>query len=167
MKKVGSKGQLFLFRGFTFHNTIHMMFLMMYYTTGKPNKVPLALLDEALIFASEYLNIDPSLEIDFEEEFDGKCGFCDLDGKDIIISINPKMSVKEIIVTLFHELVHAKQYLKGELVNKDDGSPFKWKGKIFHEHFTIPYVDLPWEKEAYDLEEKMKDIFYTRSRKRK
>lgn len=138
---------------------------MIYYTVKKPRILSLALLDEALIFATEFLDIDPSLEIDFSEEFNGNCGFCDIDEEDnIIVSINPRMTIKEIVATLFHELVHAKQYIKGELVNRD-GKPSKWRGKIFQNHFSIPYIDLPWEKEAYLLEEKMMDIFYSKSRK--
>jgi hypothetical protein len=43
-----------------------------------------------------------------------------------------------MIVTLAHEMVHVKQYLKDNLA----------------EHFTydIPYMERWWEKEAYAME---------------
>jgi hypothetical protein len=42
-----------------------------------------------------------------------------------------------------------KQYLKGEL--KDISAlEQRWKGES---HISIDYYDLPWEKEAYHLQE--------------
>ena len=55
----------------------------------------------------------------------------------------------ECFKVLGHELVHVKQYLKGEL--KDISAlEQRWKGES---HISIDYYDLPWEIEAYHLQE--------------
>jgi len=131
----------------------------MYTVYGKPRKISTELLDRALVFASEFLDLDTDLDIDFEDEFDkGKCGYCDIDDGHITVFINPKMTKKEIVATLFHELVHARQIVRKELVPQD-GLPSKWMGRIFRDHFEMPYEELPWEKEAYHLEDQMMRSF--------
>ena len=58
----------------------------------------------------------------------------------------------EMMSTLCHEMIHAKQYLRKELSADGD----KWKGKTFkvgpRDVFALK---SPWEKEAYKLEEKI------------
>ena len=54
-----------------------------------------------------------------------------------------------ILKTLAHELVHVKQFLKRELVDTN-GLESKWKGEAY---LYIDYYNLPWEKEAYHLQE--------------
>ena len=52
---------------------------------------------------------------------------------------------------MLHELVHVKQYFKKEL--KDiNGVEMRWKGET---HIGIDYYNLPWEKEAYELQESL------------
>ena len=51
--------------------------------------------------------------------------------------------------TLAHEMVHVKQYLRGEL----NWSLSKWKGKSGYE--DVEYWDLPWEVEARKLQHKL------------
>ena len=53
-----------------------------------------------------------------------------------------------IMQTLAHEMVHAKQYLRGEL----NGWTNSWKGK---KPRNYKYENAPWEREAYKLEEKL------------
>jgi len=51
---------------------------------------------------------------------------------------------------LAHEMVHAKQFLRGEL--NCEGA-WKWKGRMADGY---EYMNQPWEKEAYRLE---RDLF--------
>ena len=51
---------------------------------------------------------------------------------------------------LAHELVHAKQFIKGEL----HPTLNKWK-KYKKDYTKTPYLKQPWEKEAYKLEEEL------------
>ena len=51
-----------------------------------------------------------------------------------------------IMQTLAHEMVHAKQYIRGELC----GYSMAWKGR---KPRNYTYENAPWEKEAYGREE--------------
>ena len=65
------------------------------------------------------------------------------------IEIDKKQKDDDFITCILHELVHVKQYLKGEL--KDISAlEQRWKGES---HISIDYYDLPWEIEAYHLQE--------------
>ena len=55
----------------------------------------------------------------------------------------------DILKTIAHEMVHGKQYLRGELNGWHD----KWQGKSTKKYDNTPYKDLPWEIEALALEE--------------
>lgn len=68
------------------------------------------------------------------------------------IQLRKKRSLKNTLITLAHEMVHVKQFAKGEL--NDDQN--KWKGE-FVDSDNISYFELPWEIEATSLEH----ILYT------
>ena len=59
-----------------------------------------------------------------------------------------KFTLDEMMLHLAHELVHAKQFLKGEL----HPNLSKWYKKDFS---NLPYRQTPWEKEAYLLEQEI------------
>ena len=62
-----------------------------------------------------------------------------------------KLSYESMMQTLAHEMVHAKQYLRGELC----GYTHSWKGKKPRKY---KYENSPWEREAYGLENCLYDI---------
>lgn len=63
------------------------------------------------------------------------------------IQLRRKRSTKGTLQTLAHEMVHLKQFAKGELNDEHT----KWKGnKIDAE--AVDYHDLPWEIEASSYE---------------
>ena len=131
---------------------------MFYVTYDKPKIISDNLMDKAVQFASEFLDIDTYLEIDFNGEFDeGCCGYCNYekDDEELTVHISPNMTRKEIVATFFHEMVHAKQYLKGELTSGIGKNPSRWNGK----ECAVSYFESPWEQEAYELEAVMVDIF--------
>ena len=72
------------------------------------------------------------------------------DGWDIFIS--DKLCKSEIIRALAHECVHIKQYVKGELVEKE--TEFFWKGELYL-YDQENYEQMPWEEEAYRLENEL------------
>jgi hypothetical protein len=90
----------------------------------------------------------------FSKELDdGNQGNCWGDRKEGYITINiaktcegEPYSTAEMMQTLAHEMVHAKQYLRGEL----DGYSGSWKGR---KPRNYQYHNQPWEKEAYAREE--------------
>ena len=57
-------------------------------------------------------------------------------------------TLKEMMLNLAHELVHAKQFIKGELHPNLN----KWKSLDFS---NTAYSRQPWEKEAYLLEDNL------------
>jgi hypothetical protein len=61
----------------------------------------------------------------------------------ILIKLRKNMSVKNIFETLAHELVHAKQFVLGQIDNDLD----TWYGK----KVTCDYMFQPWEVEANGL----------------
>jgi len=81
------------------------------------------------------------------------CGLCygDRHTAEIELAKNTteKLTLEEMMVNLAHELVHAKQFFRGEL------HPYlrKWKGNEVH-------FSQPWEKEAYKLEDKLFKQFW-------
>ena len=81
-------------------------------------------------------------------------GACWGDKKSIEITLARKdLTLDQMMHNLAHELIHAKQYLKGEL------SPYKhmWKGK---DYSKCSYLTLPWEQEAYANEEKLYKFYW-------
>ena len=62
-------------------------------------------------------------------------------------------TLNEMMLNLAHELVHAKQFIRGELHPNLN----RWK-KI--DYSNTVYTRQPWEKEAYLLEDKLINKFW-------
>ena len=126
---------------------------MMYYTTtNQPKHIKTSLLDRCISFACEYLHLDVDFEIYFERLDQFQCGFCSYEEDEILIVVSKTLSENDVIRTIFHEMVHIKQYVEGRL---EVGSPQRWLGKVY----DWDYENMPWEVEAFDLEQKMVDIY--------
>ena len=91
---------------------------------------------------------------------EGAYGFCHITDDDmdnprefhIEIDTSMKHSIQEILTCIAHEMTHLKQFVKGELYDREDGS-VQWKSKRYIR--KLKYDDMPWEKEAYRLENKL------------
>lgn len=85
---------------------------------------------------------------------------------DIYFKVLATDPLPEMISTLAHEAVHAKQSVTGELVI--DGDDWIWKGRRraynekWYNGFTYKeqYAKLPWETEAYDKEMELARSFF-------
>ena len=64
-------------------------------------------------------------------------------------------TLDEMMLNLAHELVHAKQFIRGEL----HPSLNTWKKS---DYTNVPYSRTPWEKEAYLLEDKLIEKFWNK-----
>lgn len=124
---------------------------MLYEVENKPNKLPIELLDRAVSFAADFLSLEVDLLIEFESLKKHQCGFCDYDQDEVILTISKRLSVQEIIATIFHEMVHVKQYADGRLEQAGI-----WLGN----KYDCDYVDLPWEIEAHEMEKLMLEKFW-------
>lgn len=129
---------------------------MIYEVENKPKNLSLETLDKALCVACDRLNLDVDFTLEFIPMKAHQFGLCDYDEGEITISIAKGLSTKEIIQTLFHELVHVKQYIDGRL---EATCPQRWLGvPVEGEYHT-----LPWELEAFELEQKLMVYFWPES----
>jgi len=96
------------------------------------------------------------LIVEFVTECDGRVlDFCWGDQDEVIIQISRehydhKLSFLEMMKVLTHEMVHARQLFRKQLTNS--GIHRIWNGESA-DHYS--YEESPWEKEAYELEEKL------------
>ena len=67
----------------------------------------------------------------------------------VLVVLKPKRNRLELGVTLAHELVHVRQLAKGILKITPQGK--KWRGKFYSKR--TPYLDQPWEQEAFARQE--------------
>ena len=123
---------------------------MIYEVENLPKKLPIDLFDRAVSFAADFLSLDVDLLIEFESLKMHQCGFCDYDEDAVTITISKRLSIQEIIVTLFHEMIHVKQYADGRLEQVG-----VWLGK----KYECDYDQLPWEIEAHEMEKIMMEKF--------
>ena len=123
---------------------------MIYEVENLSKKISLDLLDRAVLFASEFLELDVDLLISFQSLKKHQCGFCDYEQDETVITIAKRLSKRETIKTLFHEMVHVKQYAEGRLEQVG-----VWLGQ----KYDCDYVDLPWEIEAHEMEKVMMKKF--------
>jgi hypothetical protein len=101
----------------------------------------------------------------------------DIDKNASHIEIDKRLKGDDFITCVLHELVHVKQQFKGEL-KELNGIAKKWKDEVHigvtsdskisayidakaispenplvKGVFITDYMDLPWEKEAYEMQE--------------
>jgi hypothetical protein len=67
-----------------------------------------------------------------------------------LVVIKPHRHLKEIGMTLAHELVHVKQLAKGQLKYTKTGANI-WSGRRYSKN--TDYLDRPWEVEAFSRQE--------------
>lgn len=72
-----------------------------------------------------------------------------------VIEVNKFLSEREKIMTIAHEMVHVKQYAYNEM----NEEMTMWRGKNIDGE-KIPYIDQPWEKEAYKVGDKIFGDYY-------
>jgi hypothetical protein len=65
--------------------------------------------------------------------------------------MDPNLGKRNMLIVLAHEMVHVKQYAKGELKDFVYGTRVKFKGSIIDDN-KVDYWDQPWEIEAHGRE---------------
>jgi hypothetical protein len=82
---------------------------------GTPNQREYAFSMAA--FVCQKFSITPNVEINFRRmSNDLNYGYaCHVDGNDYEIDIKRSLRMREMLTTLAHEMVHVKQYVKGEM----------------------------------------------------
>ena len=72
-----------------------------------------------------------------------------LDGNEFELEIERNLTLYDLVCTVIHEMIHVKQYARKELV--DVNAVQYWKVRNCQD---VTYMDQPWEKEAYRLQDK-------------
>jgi hypothetical protein len=96
-------------------------------------------------------NLD--FEICFEDQgkmAEGHCNPIDAEWRprSFEIGINPRLQRYKMLQCLAHEMVHVKQYARGEL--SSELITAKWQGKVYKITNSFEdYLNYPWEVEAY------------------
>ena len=108
--------------------------------------------DIAWWFCEKYFKRFKSFNIEIDlckipEKVQGWC--MEIDKNCSHIQIDKRLEGDDFITCVLHELVHVKQQFKGEL-KEMKGIEKMWKGEV---HIGIDYLNLPWEKEAYHMQE--------------
>lgn len=72
--------------------------------------------------------------------------------REFLIEMNNSLDDKCYISTLFHELIHLKQWVFRQRITTEYHKDY-WYGERIGD--DVEYMQLPWEKEAYYLEDKV------------
>lgn len=81
--------------------------------------------------------------------FDGTRGCVTYVGpKYLVMFVDSGLDMERLVLTLAHEMVHVKQYARGQIKHKLGGKTYYWMGKPIRKQ----YYDQPWEVEAFSKE---------------
>ena len=91
------------------------------------------------------------------KKLDGVYGYC-LSNEDFTtdrprtfeIEIERSLRLRRLLETVAHEMVHVKQYARGELYQGVRIAKHRWQGKWVSN--SLDYWDQPWEVEAHGRE---------------
>lgn len=83
--------------------------------------------------------------------------------RSFVIILNKKMNKKTTFIALAHEMVHVKQYARGELKDYLRSDKVKWRNKVFRLD-KVEYWSSPWEVEAYKKDKILYEKFKQRNK---
>ncbi len=112
----------------------------------------------------EYLgmeNLKGDIEITTNKSLRAYYGLAWGDREEVEIEISTfgKHNLKQLRSTIAHELVHARQYLTGQLYNGyGHHGTTVFKGRAYNHYMDAD--KQPWEREAEKLEKEMMDFFF-------
>lgn len=80
---------------------------------------------------------------------------CCIDKGEHELEIQTGLIEEDFMTAVFHEMVHVRQHERGLL--KDNGIRKSWKGEEYIGIYDTvdTYMNLPWEEEAYRLQEEI------------
>ena len=100
------------------------------------------------------IDVDLIKNLDIDDGINGEATWDDTNdrGRDFTIRLDADMPLADTLRILAHEMVHVKQYAKGEMMEYMAAPDLvKWQGKKT-DFAEIDYWDYPWEIEAYGRE---------------
>ena len=125
---------------------------------GNTNPEKVLLLYKTAKFYANYLNLNKSkyslvvCSAPNLRKRDGNNGVASKTGtKEVTVVVDSQLKLPQMLLTLAHEMVHAKQYIRGhyKATPSRNGKHKKlWLGK----QYSVVYHKRPWEREAFRRE---------------
>lgn len=94
--------------------------------------------------------------IELSDDMENADGYClSVDSREFVLEIDSRLEGDDFISCICHEMVHVKQHARNELKDHKVLALKKWKGEDHIAMYTTieEYMNLPWEEEAYRLQE--------------
>jgi hypothetical protein len=125
---------------------------------GNTNPDKIILLYKTARFYAKYLNLSKSkytimvCSAPNLRKRDGNNGVASKTGeKEVTVVVDSQLKLPQMLLTLAHEMVHAKQYMRGQYrgeVSRNGKIKRIWLGK----QYSVAYLKRPWEREAFRRE---------------
>jgi len=115
-------------------------------------------------FFGERIKRDVDININvFQTSGKNVVGECYGDKESITIDLykkdgRRKLNTEAIAQNLAHELVHAKQFIRGEI--SEEHMKFRYKSGYVKDCSNMAYRDQPWEREAFKLEQELFELYW-------
>jgi hypothetical protein len=83
----------------------------------------------------------------------GECGWEDdnVRPKEFELTVDSSLKLRNLLTVVAHEMVHVKQFARGEMKDLLTVNKVSWQGKQYNNE-DINYWDRPWEIEAHGRE---------------
>lgn len=137
---------------------------MKVYITGKAENISNKEIKQAVFFylrkllgnsMSKKITIDVVIEKDLFKTYEMYAAISPLEAdprpKHYELEIDAKLSKKQFLVSLAHEMIHLKQFAKDQLRDLETKKMTRWLGEYYVEE-NINYWLRPWEMEAHENE---------------
>ncbi len=107
--------------------------------------------------------LDIYVHLDKLPEADGYC--LAITNREFHLEIEKTLTEDDFITAVCHEMVHVKQFARGETRDVNMFTK-QWKGTEYLSAYSTidEYMRLPWEKEAYEMQETLLKRFRNRDK---
>ena len=100
-----------------------------------------------------YIKIDLHRTLLSKDGMEGSCIWDEWDDlkktpRDFHIELDSTINLREILINLAHEMVHVKQWVKGEMYEYANPNEVRWM-KTKYDMNDMDYYDYPWEIDAF------------------
>ena len=100
-----------------------------------------------------YIKIDLHRTLLSKDGMEGSCIWDEWDDlkktpRDYHIELDSTINLREILINLAHEMVHVKQWVKGEMYEYANPNEVRWMKKKYDMN-DMDYYDYPWEIDAF------------------
>ncbi len=100
-----------------------------------------------------FIKIDLHRTLLSKDGMEGSCIWDEWDDlkktpRDFHIELDSTINIRDILINLAHEMVHVKQWVKGEMYEYANPNEVRWM-KTKYDMNDMDYYDYPWEIDAF------------------